>query len=88
MNKQIKNMNRSDLFSTEDLYLPAAILTTRQADLVTSEVVVPGKVMRFYLTNPEICQQLQSDFINGKLLVDSKAFSENVKQLLSLRREY
>lgn len=70
-------------FSSSDISLVAAILSTGKAKLVSSQRLNPYKV-EFHLSPPDICYQLQTDYINGSLVVSARLISDHVRMLKSL----
>lgn len=79
-----KTKNQSQpTFASSDLSLIAAILATGKAKLVSSHRLTPYKV-EFRLLPSEVCYQLQTDYINGSLVVSARLISDHVRMLKTL----
>lgn len=82
MQTQKKNQTQST-FNSSDLSLIAAILSTGKAKLIGSTRITPYKV-EFHLSPPDICLELQQDYINGSLRVSARSIADNVRMLKDL----
>ena len=83
-NMQIQQSN--SIFKSQDISFCAATLATGKVQLVTSKQISSHR-FEFHLQPFDVCRELQSDYINGKLLVSAKAIADNVRLLKSLIKQ-
>ncbi len=75
-----------EIFTSSDLSLVSAILSTKKAKLVSVLKVTPFK-FEFQLTPLLPCLELKNEYINDKLIISAKAIANNVRLLKSLIKQ-
>jgi len=76
---------KNQYFISSDLSLVAALLSTKQVELVGHEQVDQTR-FEFHLSPKNTCLELQRQYINSRLTVDAKAISDNIKTLKGIIR--
>lgn len=80
-----KTTNNTQYFIHNTLSLLAALLATGKCQVVKALEYTPGK-WEYYLTPAEVCQQLQTDYLNDRLMVSASKIAEKVQLLKSMQR--
>lgn len=85
--KAMFNKTKSqEIFTSSDLSLVSAILTTKKAKLITISKITPYR-FEFQLSPLLPCLELEKEYINDKLIISAKAISDNVRLLKSLIKQ-
>ncbi len=80
-----KTKNQEE-FTSSDLSLVSAILSTKKVKLISVSKVSPFK-FEFQLSPLLSCLELENEYINDKLIISAKAIADNVRLLKSLIKQ-
>ncbi len=82
----MQGQQNTSVFKSQDISFVASVLASKKAQLVASQRVSSYR-FEFHLSPLEVCKELYSQYINGRLFLSAKDIADNVRLLKSLMKQ-